>query len=184
MAFSTVALPPLTVGSHRLEVTWPFGGAGGIEACYLLGDFGVQLHGLQPRISAPVRHLHWGDATTQGLPFYGGTIRYYVETTLPDQACIEVAHSQSQLVDVTVDGHTEAVWRAPWQAHFANESGDKTITIDCYGNRFNTFGQLHNIDPHYPWWGPNSWRTGGASWSDGYNLKASGILFEPRVLPQ
>ena len=59
-AFATIALPALAIGQHRLTISWPFGQDAEIEACYLLGDFGVQVQGEAVQVVAPVRNLHWG----------------------------------------------------------------------------------------------------------------------------
>ncbi|TVQ21896.1 MAG: hypothetical protein EA383_16375 [Spirochaetaceae bacterium] len=186
IAFTPVRLGTLEKGEHRLEVSWAFGGSGGLEACYLLGDFGVKVCGTRAVVTAPVRNLTWGDATRQGLAFYGGVIRYRVQTTLPegDESCVSIAHARGALVDVHwPDGSVTPVFRAPWIAR-APESvrGEVELTIDCYGTRINTFGQVHNVAKNYRWWGPKSWRTEGDDWAEEYQLKATGVLVAPRVL--
>ena len=62
------------------------------------------------------------------------------------------------------------------------EKGKHTIHICLYGNRFNGFGTLHNADPAYMWYGPDSYRTNGAQWTDSYRLRPSGILSEVEII--
>ena len=158
-----------------------------------MGDFGVEVRGEDARITAPVRQLFWGDVTQQGLPFYGGTIRYHVAADLAGASHLAIEHAAAPLVDVHLgDGPAQAIFRAPWTIALpatgdavSKASNETTsLTIDCYGSRINTFGQLHNVAPHYHWWGPASWRTTGADWSDGYHPRATGILVAPRLLGQ
>ena len=70
-------LPRLSAGTHEILVKIAYTRSGNVERCFLLGDFGVELRGDDARIVEPVRELVWGDATSQGLPFYGGNITYH-----------------------------------------------------------------------------------------------------------
>ena len=45
-----------------------------------------------------------------------------------------------------------------------------------YGNRFNSFGALHNADENYTWYGNGSFRTTGSQWTDDYMLRSFGIM--------
>lgn len=185
-AFTPVRLPALSPGEHRLEIERGFGGSGGLEACYLTGDFGVTVSGTHATITRPVRALTWGNATIQGLAFYGGTIRYRVRVRLPEGSGrhLAVEHAAGALVDVRWPGSQPMpIYRAPWSTPIPDDlSGEVELTIDCYGTRINTFGQLHNVATDYRWWGPRSWRTTGDQWADEYQLRPTGVLVAPRVL--
>ncbi len=184
-AFTTIPVPPLSTGTHRLEITYPFGGSEGLEACYLVGDFGVCVAGKQVVVSEPVGRLCWGDATRQGLAFYGGNIRYHFNLDLPEGSgrYLQVPHFAGALVDVCWPGYKpEAVYREPWLAPIPDElSGRVSTEIVCYGTRINTFGQLHIVAEGYRWWGPQSWRTSGVQWADEYQLRPTGILVAPSL---
>jgi hypothetical protein len=186
IAFTTASLPPLAAGDHVLEIDWGFGGSGGLEACFLLGSFGVSVSGSRSIITKPVEALTWGDATRQGLAFYGGTIRYTVRVDLPKGSNRElvIPHFNGALVDVTWPGEEPAaIYRAPWSTPIPDRlHGETEVTIDCYGTRINTFGQVHNVAKQYRWWGPASWRTEGNDWADEYQLKPTGVLVAPRVV--
>ena len=186
VAFTPIAVPALSRGVHRLEVEWGFGGSDGLEACYLVGDFGVTVSGTHPRLTLPVESLTWGNATEQGLAFYGGTIRYTVRAKLPKGDCrrLAVPHLAGALLDVTwPNGVVTPIYREPWTAPVpADLDGEVEFTLDCYGTRINTFGQVHNSAEEYRWWGPASWRTEGKDWADEYQVRPTGILVAPQLL--
>ena len=54
-----------------------------LEAMYLLGDFGVEINGFTNVITAPVHQLELGDITTQGLPYYSGSVKYHMSAPSP-----------------------------------------------------------------------------------------------------
>ena len=60
-------------------------------------------------------------------------------------------------------------------------AGKHTLSLTCYGNRYNSFGQLHLQDAKCVWFGPASWRTKGDAWTYDYRLKDMGILRPPVI---
>jgi hypothetical protein len=56
------------------------------------------------------------------------------------------------------------------------------VDVTAFGNRFNVFGHLHNIDPHLRWIGPDAWRSAGEHWAYEYQLRPMGVLAAPCVL--
>ena len=74
----TIPLPDFGAGIHQLVVTFDFSRPVNPEWMYLLGDFGVAMHGASAHIVEPVRSLHYGDWCIQGLPFYGGCVTYVI----------------------------------------------------------------------------------------------------------
>ncbi len=180
----TVDLPAIGPGAHRLEITWPFGGGGGLEVAYLLGHFRVDLAGPHARLGPPVTHLAFDDATRQGLPFYGGNLTYHCELECPDEPwALCIAHFGAALVTVDSDaGGGGAVMRSPYRLEMpARDAGRIALELTSHGTRINTFGALHNCEPTWRWWGPASWRTTGTGWTDGYNLRPTGILTAPII---
>lgn len=184
-AFETVALGELPAGDHTLEVTWPFGEGTGLEACYLLGDFSVRASGVEARLGAPSPHMTWGDIAPQGLAFYGGNVTYRCRVALPDAArrALSIPSFSGALCTVRAEGRELGpVFREPWRLELPDTlRGSVELEITCYGNRFNTFGQLHNTVPDYGWWGPASWRTTGDAWCDDYLLRPMGVLEAPVI---
>lgn len=186
---ATIALPALTAGEHRLEITWPCGGGTGLESCYVLGDFGVRVVGHRAHITAPVRTLSWGDWTMQGLPFYGGNVTYRCRLDAEGgPLALRVPRFRAPLLAVALDGtRVGRIWRSPWRLELGDVSpGRHELAVTAFGSRCNTLGQVHNIhhrgdSSSYRWWGPQSWRTRGDDWADEYQLRTCGVLVAPQV---
>jgi hypothetical protein len=174
-----VKLPPLRTGVNVLELAIPYGRKTDVEAAYLLGDFGVKVRGLRSTLTAPVRSLAFGDISGQGLPFYGGNISYYLEA--PSGAGeIAVTSYRGQLLRVR-DGAGKdlgPIVYSPYRLPLGEKPG--RIELIYFGNRINTFGQLHcNVRDQGFWWGPDSWRTEGPAWTYEYRFWPQGILKSP-----
>lgn len=200
-AIRMLELPSLSVGRHELLLTVPFTRRTDLEWCYLLGDFGVSVHGRHARITAPVRELAWGDWTRQGLPFYAGNVTYHC--TLPTESAAEalhVPHFRNPLLRVTLDGNDLGpIAFAPFRVLLGRLATDGAkpdrTTLDrrsrpsqldllAFGNRVNAFGPLHHADRALRWVGPQAWRSTNADWSYEYQLKPTGILSAPILLKQ
>ncbi len=179
-----IALGKLNEGKNTITIKKPFGPVTTLEACYLLGDFGVAVYGRKAKITAPARKLYFGDQTGQGLAFYGGNVTYKFKLCTTRDMKIAVKHFAQPLCTVAVDGERIAtVAFAPYEASFETvEPGEHEIEITAFGNRFNTFGALHNADRSDNWHGPGAWRKKGARWSYEYRLRPAGILSAPVIL--
>jgi hypothetical protein len=175
-----VKLPPIRTGANVLELAIPYGKKTDVEAAYLLGDFAVQVRGVRCTLRAPVRSLAFGDAGVQGLPFYGGSLSYYLE---PPAEALEIAVSsyRGQLLKIREGGRDLGrIIYAPYRLSLGTAAAGRTIEIVCFGNRINTFGQLHcTIRDEGFWWGPGSWRTEGPAWTYEYRFWPQGILKSP-----
>ena len=179
----TVPLPPIEKGENTLEITVPVGHRIGAEAFYLLGDFGVDVKGAQAEITEPVRRLHFGDYVHQGLPFYGGNVTYHLMVETKGDFTIAAAHFRNSVLSVDVDGERAGViaW-SPYRLAVHAAAGEHKVDITAYGNRYNTFGAIHNADKNYYFPGnPSSWRTTGSAWSREYCLRPTGITVAPII---
>jgi len=186
-AIQTVPLPPLAAGTHDIILTMPYGHQTNVEWCYLLGDFGVEVHGRQAQIVAPVRKLAFGDWTRQGLPFYAGNVTYHCPFDADgQQLAIRTPRFKAPLLRVALNGQDVGrIAFAPFQLELEPlTAGRHTLDITAYGNRVNAFGCVHNADEHTTWFGPNAWRSEGDAWSYEYQLKPMGLLTAPRLLRQ
>lgn len=177
----TVTLPDLDVGEHILTVQWPFRPGNGLEACYLLGAFGVSAAGTHLQITSPVRELAFDDWTKQGLPFYGGNVTYHCKVTLPNEpTALRIPRFQAPLVVVDVEGERVGrIIRAPHRLALPHREGEVTLDLTCFGDRINTFGPLHNCNPKEHNWGPKAARTEGANWTEGYAVRPKGLTVAP-----
>lgn len=183
-AIGKIKLPALARGRHTLEIKLPFGRRTHLEACYLLGDFSVRLQGCDLTLGKPVRRLAFGDITRQGLPFYGGNLVYHLQVdTYALAMTLRVSQYRGALLDVALDGAAAGrIVYSPYALRLPDTlPGKHRLDIRLYGNRYNTFGQLHNADATMEWFGPNSWRTIGDAFTYEYRLKPAGILKSPEL---
>ena len=184
-SLQTVSLPAMTAGVHALEVKLPYSPDINIEWCYLLGDFGVRVAGAHAWITAPVRQLHFGDWTTQGLPFYAGNVTYHTTVESPGaRLALHVPHFRASHLVARLGGAPEhPLAFAPHLADLgAVPPGSHSLALTAYGNRINAFGAVHLADERWRWFGPNAWRSHDGRWADEYQLRPTGVLVAPRVL--
>ena len=184
-SIQTVDLPDLLVGKNTIEVIYLYGRKVDLEYLYLLGDFGVSVAGTTATLTEPVRELAFGDITRQGLPFYGGNIIYHLEAaTKTGEMNIEASNYRGHLLNISIDGEKQGkIIFSPYRLAVKGlEPGKHKVDIKYFGNRINTFGQLHCVirDEGF-WWGPNSWRTTGEAWSYEYKFWPQGIMKSPEI---
>ncbi len=182
----TLPLPPLCVGENVLELTYAYGIRSGLEAVYLLGDFAVAMDGTALSLQEAAPIAAFGSTTVQGMPFYGGNLTYTLslKTTRDGALKVLVPCYRGALVAVELDGKRRGeVVIAPYTCQIDGvAAGDHTLTLTLYGNRFNTFGALHNCDPVTDWYGPNYWRSTGENWTYEYLVRDTGILSAVRLM--
>lgn len=187
-AIQTIALDAFGPGEHELELIIAYHRKTCIECLYLLGDFGVEVHGRHAVITDPVRTLAFGDWVHQGLPFYAGNVTYHCTLKAGgNPVAIDTPHFKGALVKASLDGGEGVPLAfAPFRAEFGVLSGEHRLDLTVFGNRANAFGQLHHAlaggKTDRFWWGPGSWRSKGSSWMDEYQLWPMGLLSAPRLL--
>jgi hypothetical protein len=182
-SIQTIALPELKHGANTIELVIPFGKRTAVEACYLLGSFGVETAGSAVTVGRGITAA-FGDWTRIGLPFYGGNVTYKCRVDAAGgHYFLEASHYRNPLLTVCVDGGDKGrIVYAPYRVDLGVLSpGAHVIEITAFGNRYNTFGALHNADYGDRWAGPNAWRTEGARWSYEYQLSETGLLTAPRL---
>lgn len=181
----TVGLPRLQIGENELELSLQYGNASNLEWMYLLGEFGVLLAGNKKVVVPKPERLFWGDYTRQGYPFYTGNMVYYLEEICDRDTdwSIQIPYYAGAAVKIAVDGGEEQMAALlPYQCMLHNlRKGRHRIAITCLGHRYNGFGQLHMIGDDLVWMGPDSWRTTGEAWTDGYQVKPMGVLSAPII---
>jgi hypothetical protein len=180
----TIPLPDLTPGENTLEVIIPYYSKQNVENLYLLGDFSVFVAGRTAVISKPIHELAFGDIGTQGLPFYGGNVTYEIPViTEAGELFMEATQFRCPVIKVALDGEEiGCLTFSPYQIKLGRVTkGKHVISITAFGNRYNTFGPIHNCNRTEFWFGPNAWRSTGTSWSYEYQLKQSDILISPKI---
>lgn len=140
-------------GKHSIELVLLFSPLTNLERIYLLGAFGVQIHG-RSAVMMPLdlRELSFGDWTTQGLPFYAGNLVYHCTFTTPSDFPTSSAGSGTRLfveiprfcrpvVTVSLDGEKKGlVYLDPHVLELGHHFGPaetRRLDITCFGNREN-----------------------------------------------
>jgi hypothetical protein len=180
-----INIPYLRKGENEIVLEIPYGPTANIEACYLLGDFGVSVLGKHKKIMKAPEKVYFGDITKQGYPFYSGNLTYHCKINTPkSNVSMKAQYFKNPLLSVIVDDKVAGnIAFAPYTIELGSLSaGEHDLKITAYGNRYNTFGQLHNCDTKYTWFGSCSWRTIGDRWSEEYQLKENGILCSPKLI--
>lgn len=180
-----IALPPMPAGDWMILVKIPFASHINVENMYLLGNFGVKVYGSQTAIEKLPEAIGFGDICSQGLPFYGGNVLYEIEFDAKEDGLYEIGVTKfrAPLIGVSVDGkRTGTIAYAPYRAPLGYlKQGKHRIVLEAFGNRINTFGQLHLADEQWEWFGEHSWRTKDECYTYQYQFKKFGILREPEI---
>ncbi len=184
-AIKKVALSAVKKGENYIDISLPFGRKTNLEACYLLGDFGVKVSGCTHLLTRPIRALSFGDITRQGLPFYGGNITYHLpfNSKVERGSFVEINAYRGQMLSLTLDDKALGnIVFSPYRHNLPPiETGQHRLDVTFYGNRINTFGQLHYNNHATRWWGPDSWRCKGADFSYEYQFWPQGIMKSPGI---
>jgi hypothetical protein len=183
-SISTVGLPVIPRGESILEISFPYGPLTNPEWCYLLGDFGVTIHGSRATVVSKPETVYPGDLTRMGFPFYGANFTYrYIINESPGLYRLEIPKFRNPVVSIELDGKPSGkIALAPYTVDLdLQRRGEHRLDITVFGNRYNSFGQLHNSDETLKWAGPNAWRTQGNCWSYEYRLRPNGLLSAPKL---
>ncbi len=183
-SIKTFKLPLLRTGVNELIAELCFKDDTDLESMYLLGQFRVSVAGRKAGIYKSSKKVLFGNLGTQGYPFYSGNTTYecnYISDGARVTLCIP--KWEGAVISVFVDGEKKGyIALEPNVIELGKLSvGTHRISITVFGNRFNTFGALHNCVENYRWFGPNAWRTHGTEWSYQYQLKDMGILSSPLI---
>lgn len=174
-------LTTLQKGINTLEIEFKFSKNVSFEALYLLGDFGVKAEGNNIRITEMPERLYWGDVTGQGLPFYSANIEYETEIEFKEncETELQLTSFEGACAEVYIDNKScGLVALAPYKVSLGNVSeGKHKIKICLFGNRENTFGNLHHTGKIEN--GIYKWYETGDTMSYAYHLKRFGMFSEP-----
>ena len=179
-------MPDISIGTHTIEITKPLAPRTYNENCFLLGEFNVRLEGIERTLVAPTKKIGFGSVVSQGLPFYGANIKYFIDVEVDDENAglrIHASLYRGALISVAVDG--ECVGKIVYNPYTLTvpkvSAGKHTVELTVFGNRHNSFGALHNCNREYKWFGPNAWSVADDEFSYEYQLKEFGILSSPVI---
>ena len=173
-------------GMNVLSVSMKYGALSGLEAAYIVGEFGVtkgNSHEEPYMISSLPQKLKYGSVTEQGLAFYGGNVVYSCAVEVRKGAIhVKVNEYAGAMVEVDLDGRKQNVLAPERNIGFENVNpGEHIIRFKVFGNRMNTFGALHDNSGSRWCYGTMSYRTSGEAWTYGYTLRPFGLLRAPEI---
>ena len=211
VCFARLPLPDgcLRAGDNEVVITTQYHEGIGLEAVYLLGEFGVRVEGSCATLTELPPSLEVGDLTAQGLPFYSGAIALKLACPRAGSVPSDVAAGP---VAIRLNGMSAACALAvppgtplpntcsldlgeeadpvgriiawdPYEAEIGdlvNDHGE--FELHLYLTRRNTFGPLHQIPMDAPGYGPGNWITEGPAFSESHVLWPSGLLEPPELV--
>ena len=186
-AIETVPLKKgIKKGTNELIVTMPLGPRTYTEWCYIIGEFNVRLEGTEKTITEPTDEIGFGSVTTQGMPFYGGNVKYYCDFDVPEDGNTVRIHAnyyRGALISVKIDGKDAGkIVYAPYNLTVEGLSkGSHTAELTLFGNRHNSFAPLHCADLRNSWVGPGTWLTKSDNFCYEPQIKEMGILASPVI---
>ena len=179
-----VPVAALRTGRNEVRITAEFRDGLDLEALYLLGSFGVTVDGTRRALGALPSTLSVGDVTTQGLPFYGGRIRYGLghcpRAEAGERVFLDTPGFEAACLVIHADG--QPVGTIAWQPYEAElTAGVSELALEVVLTRRNTFGPLHET-PLRAWaYGPGNFRTTGKNWTEKYVFYPAGLLQVPAI---
>ena len=192
ICFKKLVLPinTLQLGKNTIRLELSYNDDRGIEALYLLGDFGVSLAKTNKTITKLPKKLTLGDITHQGLPFYSGKLAYKLNTQsagITASSHISIGNTGASCIKIKDGSNNEKL--LPFEPYTTDIQGldiDSGLAIELVLTRRNTFGPLHLNRPiettgFKQWFGPDEFETTGDTWSDDYCLIEQGLLSEPII---
>ena len=165
---NTITLEGVT--SHDMEV----------EACYVIGDFGVEQGADGFRLVAAPTQAQAGDLTHQGLPFYAGRVRLSQQVQVSRNggaAALALDGLDATVTIVRLNGNEAGA--IAWRPHELDISsllveGENTLELELIGSLRNLLGPHHHRDGEILRVSPASF-SDWLNWTDEYNFVRFGV---------
>jgi hypothetical protein len=176
-------------GLNEIMLTCNFTKSHNLEAVYIMGDFNVEISGIDKTITKSAQTIKAGDITNQGLPFFGASISYIVENIKkPDNgkvAILRIDKFDAACVNVKSGEKSKIIAFKPFEVDITEllSAENNRIELEYVLTRRNTFGPLH-INPINPcMYGPASYTTTGESFlDDRYGLMPQGMTGQVEIV--
>lgn len=188
----TIAINPnlLRIGNNKLRLVCDYSEEhSGLEIVYLLGPFGVSVHGTRCELVHKPEELKVGDWVKQGLPFYSGSVVYctslVVKRSRGSRVFLRIPEYRGAAVRVFVNGHCAGV--VAWEPNeleiteFIN-GGKVNLRIEVFAHRRNSHGPLHYFKKWPYWTGPSEYVVSDDKWVDTYQLVPCGLMSSPLLV--
>ena len=187
-AIKTYPLPNIKEGRNVIDVTIPFGEYSDLENYFILGEFDVKLDGTEKTITSPTFKHGFGDVSSLGMPFYGGTLRYAMDITAPEDcdAYLTLSSFAAPCAAVILDGEDiGTIAFSPYKIKLNNlKKGKHRLEFIVYGNRHNSFGALHMVTFEEVYINSCSWNfetDDKCNYKYEYELRRFGIIASPKI---
>ncbi len=161
-----------------------------LEPLILLGHFGVELrHDNSQAVIVPApTELSLQDWTSQGLPFYCGSVKYTWEVSLDKPCCgkllLKLGAYEAPLAIASINGQPagELPW-APYELDITDRlvSGQNSICVELFNSPRNLMGPLHNRAGEIYAAAPQAFCS-HEDWVDRYMLVPHGLITAPSLL--
>jgi len=151
-----------------------------IEACYVVGTFGVAETPEGFRLVAAPTRASAGNLVTQGLPFYAGSVRLRQTAHIPrvgEHAELVLEGLSAIVAMVRVNG--KEAGKLAWRPHRLDVSGllvqgENEIEVELVGSLHNLLGPHHHKAGELLSVGPGSFQD-WANWTDEYTFVPFGL---------
>lgn len=175
----------LHLGSNELRLRCNYSEAHpGLESVYLLGDFGVNVAGLELSLTVSPQQLSIGDWCQQGLPFYSGAVKYLTEIAVPDaeQIIVKLPKFNGVCTRIYIEQQDAGIiaW-PPYELDITEAVSGKTkcmLTVEIVSSRRNSHGPMYQKYKHPNWTGPSQYR----EYTGNYQLVQYGLLAPPVII--
>jgi len=162
----------LKKGLNVIELAGNYSDKFNLEACYLIGKFGVRLNGVEKTITELPEYLDERPLYEQNLPFYSGRIKVF--TGIKEGVFkVKLNNIKSAYVEADFGNKKEIIAFSPYETKAYK--AEKEITFTYCGTRRNTFGPLHITPLNSDAYGPSSFVSEGKNFTAEYNLYDEGI---------
>lgn len=162
-------------GKNTVTVEQIFNEKSNLEALYLLGDFGVELRGIDKILVGLPQNIGYGELKKYKLPFYSGSITYKFKTDVNERGRV-VLDELFGAACAKINGNMVAF--RPYEA-VVEDTGE--IDIELVLTRRNTFGPLHQQNLYEYAYGPGNFITEGKDYSEEYRLYPMGLTKPPML---
>lgn len=186
-SFDKISLPILREGMNELILSCEYKNRMEIEDCFLIGDFGIDIH--TRSITKEPKKLHFGDWTSQGYPHYAGGMIYKekvnIEKRKADRFFIKVGNFSAITISIWVNDALAGY--IPWPDADGLEitdvlkNGENVIGIEVTASPRNMLGPLHRKAGYEPWTDSRSFRTEAHEWTDEYVLWPWGLYEQVKI---
>ncbi len=163
----------LHTGQNTLRLECDYSDGLNLEACYLLGKFGVRVEGHECRITGLPDKVDTQPLCEQGFPFYAGKIKLF--TGVKSGLCkLKFPQIRGAYCEADFGREKDIIAFAPYESQARTVTEELTFTL-CLTRR-NTFGPLHYVNTDgNKWYGPREFLTEGEKFSLDYVLTDEGL---------